>query len=211
VAARAPAILEAISRVSARERALLAASRGIDEEGASHRKEGGESGTSDEKRPMQAEPDKVAALRDAARALESIGARYALIGGVAVGIHSGVPRATLDVDLSVLSSVARSVAIRALEAAGFSLKGAFAHSVNFRHGSGEPLQLVFDPVFDAMIERAGSFEIGGQAIRIVSRPDLIAMKQRAAADPGRRRSKALRDQADIALLQGDVPDPDEGW
>lgn len=41
--------------------------------------------------------------------------------------------------------------------------------------------------------------------------DLITMKQRAANDPGRRRSKALRDLADIALLEGDVPDPDEGW
>ncbi|MBI2217318.1 MAG: hypothetical protein HYU51_08480 [Candidatus Rokubacteria bacterium] len=41
--------------------------------------------------------------------------------------------------------------------------------------------------------------------------DLIAMKQRAAADRGRRRSKALQDQANIALLRGDVPDPDEGW
>ena len=62
-----------------------------------------------------------------------------------------------------------------------------------------------------MIERAESFEVRGQAIRIVSIPDLIVMKERAAADPGRRRSKALRDRADVALLRGDVPDPDEGW
>lgn len=32
-----------------------------------------------------------------------------------------------------------------------------------------------------------------------------------AADPARRRSKALRDQADVELLLGDVPEPDEGW
>lgn len=37
------------------------------------------------------------------------------------------------------------------------------------------------------------------------------MKRRAAADPARRRSKALRDQADVALLEGDVPDESEGW
>jgi hypothetical protein len=37
------------------------------------------------------------------------------------------------------------------------------------------------------------------------------MKRRAASDPARRRSMALRDQADIELLLGDVPDPDEGW
>ena len=160
---------------------------------------------------MDVAPDKVAALLDAAAALERIGARYALVGGVAVGIHSGVPRATLGIDLSVLSRVSRAQAIGALAAAGFQLTGEFAHSVNFRHASGEPLQLVFDPSFDAMIERAESFEVRGQAIRIVSIPDLIAMKERAAADPGRRRSKALRDRADVALLRGDVPDPDEGW
>lgn len=160
---------------------------------------------------MDVAPDKVAALLDAAAALERIGARYALVGGVAVGIHSGVPRATLDVDLSVLSRVSRAQAIDALVAEGFQLTGEFAHSVNFRHASGEPLQLVFDPSFDAMIERAESFEVRGRAIRIVSLADLIAMKERAAADPSRRRSKALRDRADLALLRGDVPGPDEGW
>jgi hypothetical protein len=35
--------------------------------------------------------------------------------------------------------------------------------------------------------------------------------RRAAADPLRPKSKALRDQADIELLLGDLPDPDEGW
>ena len=45
----------------------------------------------------------------------------------------------------------------------------------------------------------------------VEKDDLIAMKRRAASDPSRRRSKALRDEADVELLLGDVPDPDEGW
>ena len=49
-------------------------------------------------------PDKVTALLDAARTLAALGAPYALIGGVAVGIHSGVPRATLDTDLSRIIS-----------------------------------------------------------------------------------------------------------
>jgi hypothetical protein len=49
------------------------------------------------------------------------------------------------------------------------------------------------------------------ALPVVTKDDLIAMKRRAAADPKRRRSKALRDQADIALLEGNVLDPDEGW
>jgi hypothetical protein len=45
----------------------------------------------------------------------------------------------------------------------------------------------------------------------VRKEDLITMKRRAADDPARRKSKRLRDQADIELLLGDVPDPDEGW
>jgi hypothetical protein len=62
-----------------------------------------------------------------------------------------------------------------------------------------------------MIHRAEPLEVGGLRIRVVTTVDLIAMKERAATDPARRRSRALRDQADIALLRGDVPDPEEEW
>jgi predicted nucleotidyltransferase len=73
------------------------------------------------------------------------------------------------------------------------------------------VQIVFDAQFDAMIDRAEPLDVGGIGVRVVTTADLIAMKERAAADPARRRSKALRDLADIALLRGDVPQPDEGW
>lgn len=160
---------------------------------------------------MEETSDKVAALLDVARALDAAGSAYALIGGVAVGIHAGVPRATLDVDVAVLSTLDRDSTIAAMEAAGFRLAGRFAHSANFRHASGEPVQLAFDAGFDDMIRRAESVAVGNAMLRIVRKDDLIAMKRRAAADPARRRSKALRDEADVALLLGDVPDPDEGW
>jgi hypothetical protein len=185
-------LLESIARVSSRERARIA---------SGHR--GGIA--------MEESADKVAALRDAARALARIGAAHALIGGVAVGIRTGVPRATLDTDLAVHSSIARVRVAEAMAGAGFVLRGEFAHSMNFRHPSGEPVQLVFDPGFDGMIERAEALDIGGVRIGVVTTADLIVMKERAAADPARRRSKALRDQADAALLRGDVPDPEEGW
>src|SRR2546425_7010210 len=136
--------LEAVSRVSARDRLLIAMRRG------------GGAG-------MVETPDKVAALMDATRALGAMGAPHALIGGVAVGVHSGVPRATADTDLALLSTLDRSAVIQALVAAGLGPTGEFSH------------------------------------------------KERAAADPARRRSKALRDRADVELLRGDVPDPDEGW
>jgi hypothetical protein len=155
--------------------------------------------------------DKLGALLDAIKTLDGIGAGHALIGGVAVGIHSGLPRATLDVDIAVVSTVACPTVIRAMTEAGFVLVGEFPHSINFRHASGEPVQLAIDESFNPMIARAETFQVEGQSVRIVRKDDLIEMKRRAAADPARRRSKALRDQADVELLMGDVPDPDEGW
>lgn len=155
--------------------------------------------------------DKIAALNDAARAFAGAAIPFALIGGVAVGIRSGAPRATADVDLAVPSGIARAAIRTALEGVGFLFVGEFAHSLNFRHASGEPVQVAMDPGFDAMIARAEPLSFGGESVPLVTRADLIAMKERAAADPERRKSKRLRDSADVELLRGDVPDPDEGW
>jgi hypothetical protein len=117
----------------------------------------------------------------------------------------------VDVDLAVHLGAGREAAVEALERAGLKKTGEFMHRVNFRHVSGEPVQLAFDPAFDAMIERAESFDVEGTKVAVVRKEDLIAMKQRAAEDPSRRKSRRLRDQADVELLRGDVPDPDEGW
>jgi hypothetical protein len=183
-------MLGLISRLTTRERSLIAGTRGA---------------------AMDEAPDKIEALVDSVRALDRLGAPHAIVGGVAVGLRSGVPRATLDTDIAVRSTVERISIVEALTATGLRLTGTFSHSLNFRHASGEPVQIVVDPAFDAMIDRAEPLELGAVRIRVVRTDDLIAMKERAAADPARRRSKALRDQADIALLRGDVPDPDEGW
>ena len=160
---------------------------------------------------MEEPPDKIAALVDTTHTLTAAGIHHALIGGVAVGIQSGAPRATVDTDVAVLSTTDRTTLVQVLTQAGFRLTGQFPHSANFRHAGGEPVQIAFDARFDPMIERAEHFEVKGVSIPIVTRADLIAMKRQAASDPQRRRSKALRDQADIELLLGDVPDPDEGW
>jgi hypothetical protein len=184
--------VEKIAWASARDRILIAARSG-----------GGG--------PMPAEHDKVAALLDAVRVLIELDHGYALIGGVAVGIHSGVPRATLDTDFAVLSTGDRTKLIKAMVEAGFRCTGEFEHSINFRHSNEEPVQLAFDSEFDQMIRSAETISIRGSEVFVVRKDDLIAMKRRAAADPLRRKSKALRDRADIELLLGDLPDPDEGW
>jgi len=184
--------VEEIGRATARDRILIAARR-------------------DGEASMADDHDKVAALLDAAAVLASLGCGYALIGGVAVGIHSGVPRATLDTDFAIPSGPDHKRLIDAMVAAGFKCVGEFEHSINFRHSNSEPVQIAFDPGFDAMIARAETIEVRDREVSIVRKDDLVAMKGRAAADPTRRKSKSLRDQADIELLRGDTPDPDEGW
>jgi hypothetical protein len=182
--------LHTITRLTARERLLIASLRGA---------------------PMDQSADKLAALADVVRALDRLGAAHAVVGGVAVGLRSGVPRATVDTDVAVRSTASQRSIIDTLVDAGLRLTGTFAHSLNFRHRSGEPVQIIFDPAFDPMIDRAEPLDVADVRIRVVTTADLIAMKERAAADPARRRSKAFQDRADIELLRGDVPDPDEGW
>jgi hypothetical protein len=156
-------------------------------------------------------PDKLGAVSEAVRVFDANALPYALIGGLAVGVHTGVPRATLDVDFAVNSASDLEQLRRAFAQAGFTCIGSFPHSLNFRHESGEPVQLAFDAEFDAMVDAAETIRVGELELRIVRKTDLIRMKQRAAGDPSRRKSKALRDLADIALLEGDVPSDDEGW
>lgn len=160
---------------------------------------------------MHVFPDKLGAIRAAAAVFADCGVTYALIGGLAVGVRTGVPRATLDVDFAVPTFVDRAALVAGFIRQGFHLKGSFAHSLNFEHGSGEPVQLAHDNAFDPMIARAEIVVLGDLRLPVVTKEDLLAMKRLAAADPKRRRSKALRDQADIALLEGDVGDPNEGW
>lgn len=192
-------VLEAIARATRREQALLAGSA---RPNATYDAEGSE---------MAELPEKLGAIEAAHAVFEATGVRYALIGGVAVGIRSGVPRATLDVDFAVPTDADLDALSAALVAAGFVMKGRFAHSINFVHASGEPVQIAFDPGFDPFVQRAELLSFGAIDIRVVTMGDLIAMKRRAAADPSRPRSKALRDAADVALLEGDVPGDDDGW
>jgi len=161
--------------------------------------------------PMPDPDAQAMALVDAVVALAAAGIETALIGGVAVGVRSDTPRATLDVDLAAPSRTSRHRVVAVLEAAGFVHRGSFPHSENFRHTNGQPVQVAFDMSFDAAIGRAESMVVLDVPVAVVTTDDLVAMKLRAAADPTRRRSKALRDLADVALLRGDRGDDDEGW
>ena len=78
--------------------------------------------------------------------------RYAL--GLSVGLHLRAVRSTIG----------RGSIIEALTAAGFRLTGTFPHSINFRHPSGEPVQIIVDPEFDP-IDRAEGLDLGAVRIR----------------------------------------------
>jgi hypothetical protein len=183
-------VVKQIGEATGRDRTLIAARLGIAME------------------PGASQPQ---ALLDLAETFEEAQIPYALIGGIAVGIHSAQPRATVDVDVAVSTSIARTVVVDALAEAGFDLVGEHPHSLNFRHANGEPVRVSFDQPFDPMIEHGEIVSVGDVALRIVTLADLIETKERAASDPSRRRSKALRERADIELLHGDVAEQDEGW
>lgn len=156
-------------------------------------------------------PDLEATLLCVSRALRTAGIKHALIGGMAVAIQTDHRRATLDVDIAILTGAAHSDVVSAMAAAGFALRGEFPHSLNFRSASSEPVQLVFDTMYDAMIERAEEVPYEDETIFVLSVTDLIEAKTVASQDPRRRPSKAMQDKTDILILKGDVPDLDEGW
>ena len=159
-----------------------------------------------------AEPSSLeTALLDASRLLSAEGVRHALIGGFAVSVHASWARATRDVDFAVHSTSSRDRLVAAFIAAGFRHEGSFEHSLNFTHPNGAPVQLAADAMFDPPIERAEIFELGGSRVPVVRRDDLIALKERSASAPRRRKSSAMQDRTDIERLRGDVGDPNEGW
>ena len=151
------------------------------------------------------------ALLDASRLLTAEGVPHALIGGFAVSVRTTWARATRDVDFAVHTAAPRERLVAAFVAAGYRREGTFEHSVNFAHPNGAPVQLASDPIFDQPIDRAELLSIGGSQVPVVRRDDLIALKERSAADPRRRKSRAMQDRTDVEMLRGDVPDPDEGW
>jgi hypothetical protein len=152
----------------------------------------------------------VTALADAARALESAHVPYAVIGAFALGLYVA-PRATVAVDIAIPTTIDPDVIEANLVSAGFTVRGRYPHSINFRHSSGTPVKLSFDAPLDEMIGRAEVHDIGPARVRVVTRPDLIASKERAARDPRRRKSKAMQDLVDLERLRGHDPDPEEGW
>lgn len=144
------------------------------------------------------------ALLTLASILNGSSTPYAIVDGIALQIHQSDPRTTLDIDLAVPSFAA--IPGDALNAAGFSLSGQFAHPENWLSSDGVPVQFTSDPALGPAIERAVELDLAGVRLRVIGRVDLLHEKLRAGSDPARRRSKRLQDLADAQALLEDTPE-----
>ena len=151
-------------------------------------------------------------LRLIAQLLERERVPYALIGGVAVQLHTEEPRSTLDIDLAVPTYA--DVPREALLAAGFEHTGRHDHSDNWRAPGPGPLKQRTAVQFSAedegiadAVAHASSVDLeGGVRLRVATVSDLIVLKLAAAAETTRRPSKREHDVADVLALLEEHPD-----
>jgi hypothetical protein len=151
-------------------------------------------------------------LRLIAELLERERVPYALIGGVAVQVHTEEPRTTLDIDLAVLRYA--DVPRAALLDAGFEHTGRHDHSDNWRAPGPGPLKLRTAIQFSAedvgiadAVAHAAIVDLdGGLQLRVATVADLISLKLVAAEEPKRRPSKREHDVADVLALLEEHPE-----
>jgi hypothetical protein len=151
-------------------------------------------------------------LRLVAELLEREGVPYALIGGVAVQLHTAEPRSTLDIDIAVPRYA--DVPHAALLAAGFEHTGRHDHSDNWRAPGPRPLKLRTAVQFSAedlgiadAVAHADVVDLdGGLRLRVATVADLIVLKLAAAEEPQRRPSKREHDIGDVLALLEEHPE-----
>ena len=120
-------------------------------------------------------------LRLVAQLLEREGVPYALIGGVAVQLHTEEPRSTLDIDLAVPTYA--DIPRQALLAAGFEHTGRHEHNDNWRApGSGALKQRIAvqfsaddEGIADAVKHASVVDLAGGVRLRVASVADVLAL------------------------------------
>ena len=150
-------------------------------------------------------------LRRVISVMEAAGTPYALIGGVAVQLHSQEPRTTLDIDLAVTRF--SDIPSEALLQAGFEHEGRHEHSDNWRSPGSQPLSertpIQFsaeDAGIVAAVAGAREISIGGLALHLATVADLLVLKLTAAEDPRRRPSKRRQDLMDVITLAEEHPE-----
>jgi hypothetical protein len=148
--------------------------------------------------------DKERTILEVAKIFDKAGVPYAIMGGVAVQIHTAEPRTTLDLDIALRSR--EDIPVKALLAAGFKHEGTFEFSDNWRAPGLLPrkqrtaVQFSSDDLTAAAVDHADVLTLDGVDIWVVSPRDLVILKLAAALEPRRRRSKRISDYGDIVRL-----------
>lgn len=151
-------------------------------------------------------------LRLVAQLLEREGVPYALIGGVAIQLHTAEPRSTLNIDLAVPAYA--DIPRQALLAAGFEHTGRHDHSDNRRAPGAAPITQRTAVPFSAedegiadAVKHASVVDLAnGVRLRVASVADLIVLKLAAAVEPARRPSTREHDLADVLALLEEHPE-----
>lgn len=126
------------------------------------------------------------------------------IDGIAVNHWAADQMLTLDVDFVVAAdSVAK--AQKALLDAGFTAEQ-FECSINFKGGSAVSIQLTTEDGYRGFAERGVAADVHGILMRVASLEDTLTGKIRAYSDAKRRKSKRIKDLADIARLVESHPE-----
>jgi predicted nucleotidyltransferase len=136
--------------------------------------------------------------------LEQAGARYVMIGGLAVNSYVE-PVFTADADIVIaLNEIDRFTS--ALLERGYAVER-YPFSLNFRkEGSDLSLQLSTDPAYQGFLDRSERKEVLGILVNVASLRDLVEGKIRAWSDPERRLSKRAKDQADLLRIAERYPE-----
>ena len=139
--------------------------------------------------------------------LERIGARWCVIGGIAVNHWAEEPVVTADVDMVVaIESV--DAAVKALEEEG--LKVAEASSppsiVTFNGSSRVSIQISTGEEYRKIPSRSIPADVWGILMRVASLEDTLAGKIAAYSDLTRRPSKRQKDFLDILRLAESHPE-----
>ncbi len=129
---------------------------------------------------------------------------YAIIGGVALQVHTSDPRTTVDIDVAVPERDA--IPAGALEAAGFRHSGSYEYTENWISPDDIAVQFSAGPEWADIVARAEPHEAFGKAMRFLTALDMVRAKLRSATEPARRKSKAHQDAVDVEILTEEHPE-----
>lgn len=129
--------------------------------------------------------------------LHETGARFCLIGGQAVNAYV---EPVVSLDLDVVVAVDDLTALLPTLRARFTVQG-FTHSLNLSVPDSDlRIQIQTDDRYTEFLDRAAPATVLGITLPVAAVEDVLRGKVWAAVDPTRRRSKKLKDLADIARL-----------